>query len=103
ILNGESLVNDATALTLFRVFIAVAAGTGATVLQGGGMFLLPALRGRAVGLVVGWLVHRIRRKLDDPQVESALGLLVPFGAYLIAEGLHSPGVLAVGGAGRYLG
>src|SRR5690348_15576660 len=84
ILNGESLLNDATALTLFRVFLAVAAGTGATVLGGVGMFVLAALGGTAVGLAVGWVVHRIRRKIDDPQVESALGLLVPFGVYLLA-------------------
>ena len=103
ILNGESLVNDATALTLFRVFIAVAAGTGATVLEGIGMFLLAALGGTAVGLAVGWVVHRVRRRLDDPQVESALGLLVPFGAYLIAEQFHGSGVLAVVVAGIYLG
>jgi CPA1 family monovalent cation:H+ antiporter len=103
ILNGESLVNDATALTLFRVFLAVAAGTGATVLGGVGMFVLAAVGGTAVGLAVGWLVHRIRRKLDDPQVESALGLVVPFGVYLLAESLHSSGVLAVVVAGIYLG
>ena len=103
ILNGESLVNDATALTLFRVFLAVAAGTGATVLGGVGMFVLAAAGGTAVGLAVGWVVHRVRRKLDDPQVESALGLVVPFGVYLLAEGLHSSGVLAVVVAGIYLG
>ena len=103
ILNGESLVNDATALTLFRVFIAVAAGTGATVLGGVGMFVLAAVGGTAAGLAVGWVVHRIRTRLDDPQVESALGLLVPFGVYLLAEGLHGSGVLAVVVAGIYLG
>ena len=103
ILNGESLGNDATALTLFRVFVAVAAGTGATVLGGVGMFVLAAVGGVVVGFVVGWVVHRIRRKLDDPQVESALGLVVPFGVYLLAESLHSSGVLAVVVAGIYLG
>jgi len=103
ILNGESLGNDATALTLFRVFVAVAAGTGATVLGGVGMFVLAAVGGVVVGFVVAWVVHRIRRKLDDSQVESALGLVVPFGVYLLAESLHSSGVLAVVVAGIYLG
>ena len=57
--------------------------------------------GVAVGLAVGWVVHRIRRKLDDPQVESALGLVVPFGVYLLAE---SAAQLrgARGGRGRHL-
>ena len=72
-------------------------------LGGVGMFVLAAVGGVAVGFVVGWVVHRIRRKLDDPQVESALGLVVPFGVYLLAESLHSSGVLAVVVAGIYLG
>ena len=103
ILGGESLVNDATALTLFRVFLAVVAGSGVSVLAGVGMFLLAAVGGIAVGLAVGWAVHRVRRRLDDPPIESALGLLVPFGTYLAAEGLHGSGVLAVVVAGIYLG
>jgi CPA1 family monovalent cation:H+ antiporter len=103
ILGGESLVNDATALTLFRVFVAAAAGTGVTVLGGLGMFALAVVGGIAVGWGVGWLVHQVRRRLDDPQVESALGLVVPFGAYLAGEAVHSSGVLAVVVAGLYLG
>jgi monovalent cation/hydrogen antiporter len=103
ILGGESLLNDASALTLFRVFVAVAVGTGATVSGAVGMFVLAVVGGTAVGLGVGWLVHRIRTRLDDPQVESALGLVVPFGVYLLAEGVHSSGVLAVVVAGLYLG
>ena len=87
ILNGESLGNDATALTLFRVFVAVAAGTGATVLGGVGCSCSPPSRRRRQ-VVVGWVV-RPRRKLDDPQVESALGLVVPFSVYLPAESLRS--------------
>ena len=103
ILGGESLINDATALTLFRVFLAVAAGTGVTVLGAAGMFVLAAVGGTAVGLAVGWVVHRIRRRLDDPPVESALGLVVPFGVYLLAESVHASGLLAVVVAGLYLG
>lgn len=103
ILGGESLINDATALTLFRVFLAVATGTGVTVWSAAGMFVLAAVGGTAVGLAVGWVVHRIRRRLDDPPVESALGLVVPFGVYLLAESVHASGVLAVVVAGLYLG
>ena len=103
ILGGESLINDATALTLFRVFLAVAAGTGVTVWGAAGMFVLAAVGGTAVGLAVGWVVHHIRRRLDDPPVESALGLVVPFGVYLLAESVHASGLLAVVVAGLYLG
>ena len=62
-----------------------------------------AVGGTAVGLAVGWVVHRIRRRLDDPPVESALGLVVPFGVYLLAESVHASGLLAVVVAGLYLG
>jgi monovalent cation/hydrogen antiporter len=103
ILGGESLINDATALTLFRVFVAAAAGTGVTLLAGIGMFLLAAVGGTAIGLATGWVVHRIRRRLGDAEVESALGLVVPFAVYLLAELAHTSGVLAVVVAGLYLG
>ncbi len=103
ILGGESLINDATALTLFRVFVAAAAGTGVSVLDASGMFLLAAVGGTAIGLAVGWVVHWVRRRLDDADVESALGLVVPFAVYLLAEEAHTSGVLAVVVAGLYLG
>jgi Na+/H+ antiporter, bacterial form len=103
ILGGESLANDATALTLFRVFVAVAAGTGMTASSAVLMFLLAAVGGTAIGLALAWLVHRIRLRLDDARVESALGLVVPFAVYLAAEEAHTSGVLAVVVAGLYLG
>lgn len=103
ILGGESLVNDATALTMFRVFVAVAAGAGISIVEGFGMFLLAAVGGTAIGLAIGWLVHLVRTRLDDPNVESALGLVVPFAVYVIGELAHTSGVLAVVVAGLYLG
>lgn len=103
ILNGESLINDATALTLFRVFVAAAAGGTISPIAGIGMFLLASVGGTAIGLAVGWVVHRIRTRLYDPNVESALGLVVPFAVYLIGELAHTSGVLAVVVAGIYLG
>jgi monovalent cation/hydrogen antiporter len=103
ILSGESLVNDATSITLFRVFLALAVGTGISTVGAGGMFLLAALGGTAIGLAFGWVVHRIRLRLDDARIESALGLVVPFAVYLIAESAETSGVLAVVVAGLYLG
>lgn len=103
ILAGESLFNDATALTLLRVAVAAAVGAGVSVIDASLMFVWSVAGGVAVGLVIGWVVHRVRRKLDDPQVESALGLVVPFTAFLVAEEAHASGVLAVVVAGLYLG
>jgi Na+/H+ antiporter len=113
ILGGESLVNDATALTLFRVFAAVAGGTELTVLHlstglpvpvvGVLNFLVAAIGGALVGLALGWLVHQVRRRIDDPNIEAAIGLIVPFAVYLVAEEAETSGVLAVVVAGLYLG
>jgi Na+/H+ antiporter len=109
ILEGESLLNDATALTLLRIMLA-AAGVGAvtpSVLTGLGEFVLTAVGGVVVGAVIGYLVHRIRLKLDDAAMESALGLVIPFATYVLAEDftgpVHASGVLAVVVAGLYLG
>ncbi|MHA6792200.1 Na+/H+ antiporter [Pseudonocardia bannensis] len=103
ILGGESLLNDATALTLFRVFVAAAVGAGVTVLDAAWMLAWSTAGGISTGLVVGWLVHRIRMRLNDPHLESAFGLVVPFSVYLIAEQAHTSGLLAVVIAGLYLG
>ena len=103
ILSGESLVNDATSLTLFRVFLIVATGTGVTLLEGAGMFVFAAAGGAAIGYVFAWVAHRIRRKLADSRVEAAFGLVVPFAVFAVAELPHTSGVLAVVVAGLYLG
>jgi Na+/H+ antiporter len=103
ILVGESLFNDATALTGFRVAVAAAAGAGFTLLEGGEEFLLAAVLGTAVGLLLGPPLHWLRARLRDPVVENAGMLLAPFAAYLIAEALHASGVIAVVVSGLYLG
>jgi CPA1 family monovalent cation:H+ antiporter len=103
IISGESLVNDATALTAYRVAVAVAAGASYGILQGLGVFVLAAAGGAAIGWALGWLVHRIRLVLRDGELESALGLIVPFVTYLLAEQVNASGVLAVVMAGLYLG
>jgi monovalent cation/hydrogen antiporter len=102
VLGGESLVNDATALTAFRVAVASVVGVGYTLLQGLGVFVLAAVGGAVIGWAVGWAVHRARRALPG-DLAGALGLLVPFGAYLVGEEAHASGVLAVVVAGLYLG
>lgn len=103
LLTGESLINDATSLTLFKVALAGVA-TGAWLLGDGlGTFTLAVVVGVAVGLALGWGVHALRMRLDDPVVASAIGLLTPFAAYWGAETLLGSGVLAVVSAGLYLG
>jgi len=110
VLTGESLVNDAAALTLYKVALAAVAGTAGSAGHGFAVFGVATVLGIAVGLAIGALVVLIRRMLDDPLLESAFGIIVPFGAYVTAEHLHpfgeefsGSGVLAVVAAGLYLG
>ncbi|GEK22619.1 cation:proton antiporter [Cellulomonas xylanilytica] len=103
LLSGESLINDATSLTLYKVALAGVA-TGAWALADGlTTFALAVGAGVAVGLGIAVVVHLVRLRLDDPVVASAIGLLTPFAAYWSAEALAGSGVLAVVAAGLYLG
>ncbi|WP_328595231.1 Na+/H+ antiporter [Actinomadura macrotermitis] len=103
ILIGESLFNDATALTAFRVALAAAVGAGFTFAEGLGRFLFAAAAGAAIGLLLGPPLHWLRTRLDDPLVENAVMLVAPFAAYLLAESVHASGVIAVVISGLYLG
>jgi monovalent cation/hydrogen antiporter len=103
ILVGESLLNDATALTAFRVALAAAVGEGFSLLDGAGRFLYAAAVGAAIGLALGPPLHWLRARLDDPLVETAVPIFAPFAAYLLAEVAHASGVIAVVVSGLYLG
>jgi len=104
ILVGESLFNDATALTVFRVAVSATVGETVTWLGGAGQFVYAAVAGAVVGLLLGPPLGWLRGKVgEDPIVETAIPLLTPFGAYLIAEAVHGSGVIAVVVSGLYLG
>jgi monovalent cation/hydrogen antiporter len=103
IVEGESMVNDATALIVYK-FAVAAVVSGAFSLSDATMeFFGNAVGGIALGLAVGWLVAQVRRRLDDPPVEIALSLLTAYFAYLPAEALGVSGVLAAVTVGIYLG
>lgn len=103
LLGGESLLNDATALTAYKVALAGAIGTAASWGTGLATFALAAGGGVAVGVVLGSLIAYVRARLDDPLVESALGLVAPFVIYLAAGETRGSGVLAVVVAAVILG
>ncbi|WP_261166962.1 sodium:proton antiporter [Microbacterium sp. Marseille-Q6965] len=103
VMSGESLINDATSLTLVRVFAAVVAGATVTVWQGVWEFVLAVVLGVGIGLGFGVVLHQIRMRYPDAVVSGTFGLLMPFGAYAIAEHLHGSGVLAVVAMGFYVG
>jgi CPA1 family monovalent cation:H+ antiporter len=107
LLGGESLLNDATALTAYKVSLglAIGAGIGSSSIWGSGLatFALAATGGVVVGVALGAIIAFVRSRLADPLVESALGLVAPFIIYLAAEELHGSGVLAVVVAALILG
>ncbi|MFC0544831.1 Na+/H+ antiporter [Kutzneria chonburiensis] len=103
VLTGESLVNDASALTLYKVALAGVAGASTGLFAQLSTFVIAVVVGIAVGLVIGVAAHFARTHLDDTVLESVLGLVVPFACYLVAEELYGSGVLAVVAAGLYLG
>jgi monovalent cation/hydrogen antiporter len=104
ILEGEGLVNDATALVAYRVAVGAAVtgsfSPGRTAIG----FILTGTGGVAVGLAVGWLLGQVRRRVRGyPIVENTISLLTPFFAYLPAEWLELSGVLSVVAVGLYFG
>ncbi|MEU6569952.1 Na+/H+ antiporter [Streptomyces parvulus] len=103
ILQGESLVNDATAITAFRVALAAAVGEGATWAGGILEFVVAAIGGIGMGLVLMVPLHWLRTHLREALLQNTLSLLIPFVAYAVAEQVHASGVLAVVVVALYLG
>jgi CPA1 family monovalent cation:H+ antiporter len=103
ILQGESLVNDATAITAYRVALAAAVGEGATWAGGIGEFLLAAVGGIGIGLLLMMPIHWLRTHLKEALLQNTLSLLIPFVAYGVAEQVHASGVLAIVVVALYLG
>jgi monovalent cation/hydrogen antiporter len=103
VLDGESLVNDATALVAYRFAIAAMMSGRFSLSEAFERFLLVALGGIGIGLAVGWLASHVQRRLDDPPVQMTISLLTPFAAYIPAERWHASGVLAVVTSGLFLG
>ena len=95
ILEGEGLLNDATALVLYRLAVAAAVSGSFSLVGAGAELVLSAAGGTAVGLAVGWAGSRVLRRVSEAPVENTVKLLLPYVAWLAAERAHASGVLAV--------
>src|SRR5581483_9367793 len=103
ILEGESLVNDATSFISFRFAVAAVMTGNFSLGQATGQFFVVAIGGIGVGLAVGWLATQVQKRLDDPSVQTMFSLLTPYVAYFGGERAHVSGILAVVVAGLYYG
>jgi CPA1 family monovalent cation:H+ antiporter len=103
IIEGESLVNDGTALVVYRVAV-VAVLTGSfSLASASARFVLSVIGGIAVGLAAGIVIRQVRRRLNNPPVEITISILSGYFAYLPAHALDVSGVLAAVTVGVYMG
>jgi len=103
ILEGESLVNDATGLIAYRYAVAAVVSGSFEFWNAGMQFVVVAAGGISLGLIMGFTVKWIHKLTpDNPTTDTTLTFLTPFIIYLIAESIHVSGVLAVVVAGLYM-
>jgi monovalent cation/hydrogen antiporter len=103
VLEGESLVNDASALVAYRLAVAAVVAGSFSLWEAGLRFVVGGVGGVAIGLVVGWLIAEARRRIEDPVTEIVLSVVTGYAAYLPADRLGLSGVLAAVTAGLYVG
>ena len=101
LLEGESLVNDATGLVLFRFAVATALTGAFSGWEMVGQFGLIAVGGILLGIAIGWITAKLQERLHDPMLELALSLTTPFATYWLCEWLQVSGVLGVVAVGLY--
>lgn len=95
LLEGESLINDATGLVLYKFAVAAAVTGGFSIAGASLHFVWMVVSGLALGALVGWISVRIFPRIRELSVEILVTFLTPYAAYLLAEAVHGSGVLAV--------
>lgn len=100
---GESLVNDGTALVLYKAAVGAAIGETFSLWSTSGRVVINVIGGIAIGLAVGFVIRWVRRRVDDPPVEITIAVLSGYLAYLPAAAAGVSGVLAAVTVGVYMG
>jgi CPA1 family monovalent cation:H+ antiporter len=103
IMEGESLLNDGTAVVLFGILFGAIVAEKLTVPKGIEQYFLAVAGGAVLGSTLGYLASRITGTVDDPQIEITLTTILAYGSYLLAFQLHLSGVIATASAGLMLG
>ena len=99
LVEGESLLNDGTAIVMFNIMLAVVLSGSFDLVNSLANFIEVSLGGVVIGLILGWIASHIIAQVDDYLVETTLTTVLAFGSYLLADQLHFSGVLAVVAAG----
>jgi CPA1 family monovalent cation:H+ antiporter len=102
ILEGEGLINDATSIVLYNIAIAAVVTSHFSWTQAALELVRAVPLGVAVGLVIGWITAAVRRRVDDPVIETTFSLIVPYIAYIAAGRVGGSEVLSVVAMGLYL-
>jgi Na+/H+ antiporter len=103
ILEGESLVNDGTGLTAFKLAVGAAGLSGFSAGGAALRFAWTLLAGAAIGAAAGWLASQARRRLDQPRIEATFALATTYGAFFVADELGVSGILGSVLAGLVVG
>jgi CPA1 family monovalent cation:H+ antiporter len=103
LVQGESLINDATGLTAFRVAVAAAGVEGFSWAGAFGEFVLAAAGGAVIGVAVGWVVLRAIGRVPDVTVSVLLTVLAAYTSFIAAEEVQASGILAAAVCGLYSG
>lgn len=103
VLEGESLVNDASGLVIYKFAIAAVLTGTFSLLDASIQFVGVSLGGVAVGIALAFFFIAVHRRLGDPFIEVLTSLVVPYATYIAAESVHVSGVLAVVAAGLVRG
>lgn len=103
IVEGESLFNDGTAAVAFQLILAGILTNRFDAVEGVRQFLVIAIGGALLGLIVGYAASKVTEQVDEPRIEITLTTIVAYGSYLLAEQLHVSGVIATVVAGLTIG
>jgi Na+:H+ antiporter len=103
LVEGESLLNDGTAAVMYGILVGAVLTGSIGIGSGVRAFLVEVIGGTAVGLGLGYLISKITARIDDPEIEITLTMILAYGSYLVAQSLHVSGVLATVVAGLMVG
>ena len=103
IAEGESLVNDGSALVIYKFAVAAVVTGSVSAMAASLSFVWTVIGGVGIGLAIGWVIRQVRRRLDNPPVEITIALMTGYFAFIPASLVGASGVLAVVAAGVYVG